>query len=73
MTLQLKREESKDLLPHSDLRIKMFIHNQPEEAERSITHWLKQNDITIRHITQSQSEKGGNFVFIISVFFQQNN
>lgn len=56
----------------SSLKVKMFIHSQPEEAEKAITHWLKQNDVTIRHITQSQSEKGGSFVFVLTIFFHEN-
>lgn len=66
-------ERATDILSHSAIKLKMFIHNNPEEAERSINHWLKQNDVTISHITQSQSEKNGSFVFVLSIFFQQNN
>jgi hypothetical protein len=29
--------------------------------------------VIIHHIAQSQSEKGGSFVFVITLFYLQNN
>lgn len=51
----------------------MFLFNNPEDAEKAVNEWLKENDVTIHHIAQSQSEKGGQFVFVISLFYIPND
>lgn len=51
-------------------QVKMFIHKDPEDAEKAISRWLNENDVSIVHIGQSQSEKGGNFVFILTLFYR---
>jgi hypothetical protein len=53
--------------------VKLFIHTDPKEAEKAINQFLKQNKVTVNHIGQSQSEKGGNFVFVVAVFFRRIN
>jgi hypothetical protein len=57
------------LHPVSAQEAKIFIAKDPLEAERNINAWLKENRVYIHHIGQSQSEKGGNFLFTISIFF----
>jgi aspartokinase len=54
-------------------QVKIFVHKDPMEAEEAITHWLTNNPVKILHIGQSQSEKGGKFLFIISLFYSVNN
>jgi len=72
--IQINEEATTELLFNtSSLQVKMFVHGNPIDAEKAIGQWLKQNDVTIHHITQSQSEKNGSFVFVVSLFFQQNN
>ncbi|MBO9682657.1 MAG: hypothetical protein J7502_08330 [Flavisolibacter sp.] len=61
------------LLNDASLEVKMFVYNQPKDAEKAVSQWLKENDVTIHHIVQSQSEKNGNFVFVITLFFVQND
>jgi hypothetical protein len=51
--------------------LKTFVHQNIDEAEKAINNWLELNDITIQHIGQSQSEKNGRFVFVISLFYQR--
>jgi hypothetical protein len=51
--------------------VKIFVQKDATEAEKAIAAWLKQNKVLIHHIGQSQSEKGGAFLFIISVFYSQ--
>jgi len=71
-TTQLKEEARHDVLSvTASIQVKMFIHNDPKEAEQSISLWLRQNDVIIRHLTQSQSEKNGSFVFVVSVFYDR--
>lgn len=47
----------------------MFVCNNPVTAEKEVAQWLAQNPVTITHITQSQSERGGSFVFVLSLFY----
>ena len=50
-------------------RVKIFVMHDPSEAEKLINQWLQKNNVSIHHIGQSQSEKGGKFIFTLSVFF----
>jgi len=73
-TIQLKQNRNKEVLVHSSsVQVKMFVHNNPKDAEKAIEHWLKENDVTIHHIAQSQSEKGGSFIFVLTLFYMQND
>ncbi len=73
-TIQLKQNTGKEFLyDSSSMQVKMFIHNNPKDAEKVIAQWLKENDVVIHHIAQSQSEKGGSFVFVLTLFYLQNN
>ncbi|HEU4470876.1 MAG TPA: hypothetical protein VFR58_07335 [Flavisolibacter sp.] len=58
-------------LSDSSLKVKMFIHKDPREAENAIQQWLADTAPVIRHIAQSQSEKGGSFIFVLTVFFEE--
>jgi len=53
----------------SNMQVKLFVHNSLEEVEAGLNHWLSAQEIQIRHVVQSQSEKQGRFVFVISVFY----
>jgi hypothetical protein len=73
-TIQLTQNRSKDFLINSSaIQVKMFVNNNPKDAEKAIDQWLKENDVNIHHIAQSQSEKGGSFVFVVTLFYLQNN
>jgi hypothetical protein len=73
-TIQLTKNTIKEFaFDSSAVQVKMFVHNNPKDAEREIAQWLKENDVIIHHIAQSQSEKGGSFVFVITLFYLQNN
>ena len=50
--------------------VKMFILNEPSEAEQAVADWLAANRVEICHVTQSQSERNGRFLFIVSLFYQ---
>ena len=54
------------------MKVKLFISHALDDVETEINHWLASALIRVHHVTQSQSEKGGKFVFIISVFYQPN-
>jgi hypothetical protein len=53
------------------MEVKMFVCNNPASAEKEVAQWLAQNPVTITHITQSQSERGGAFVFVLSLFYSR--
>lgn len=73
-TIQLAPNGTKPfLLGSSSIEAKMFLFNNPKDAEKAVNEWLKENDVTIHHIAQSQSEKGGQFVFVISLFYIPND
>jgi hypothetical protein len=72
-TIQLRGAASAFQLHTQSLQVKMFIHNDPREAEDAIAQWLQQHDVTIHHLTQSQSEKNGKFLFVLSVFYAANS
>ena len=49
----------------------MFVHHSIDGVEKEVNEWLEQQTVTVCHITQSQSEKQGRFVFVISVFYNE--
>ena len=53
------------------LEVRMFVHNSPDAAEKEINDWLQQQQIRICHITQSQCERQGRFVFVVSMFYEK--
>jgi hypothetical protein len=52
------------------MKVKLFIHHNVEEVEKAFNEWMEKHSVQVCHITQSQSEKQGRFVFVLSVFFQ---
>lgn len=57
------------LLDNAALQVKLFVHHSLDGIEQSINSWLRQQQVAICHITQSQSEKQGRFVFVLSVWY----
>ena len=55
------------------MELKLFVHRSAAEAENTVNEWLQENDVSIEYIGQSQSEQGGKFVFIISVFYNRKH
>jgi hypothetical protein len=53
------------------MEVKMFSHHDLKEAEKQISQWLQKNPVRVQHITQSQSEKGGSFVFVLCIFYNR--
>jgi hypothetical protein len=51
------------------MQTKIFVHNSAEAAEKALNDWLETNHVQVQYIGQSQSEQGGRFVFIVSVFY----
>jgi hypothetical protein len=73
-TIQLTENTARQSLFNSSaVEVKMFVYNNTREAEKALSQWLKENDVTIHHIAQSQSEKNGSFVFVITLFYIPND
>jgi hypothetical protein len=53
------------------MEVKMFVHNSPDSAEKELNEWLLKQRIRVCHVTQSQCERQGRFVFVVSVFFER--
>jgi hypothetical protein len=51
------------------MKTKIFVHSSADAAEKALNDWLEANNVQVQYIGQSQSEQGGRFVFIISVFY----
>jgi hypothetical protein len=52
------------------VRMKMFVHNSLDEVEHEVNEWMMTHqDITVCQAVQSQSEKQGRFVFVLSLFY----
>ena len=51
------------------LKVKMFISPALDSVEKEVNEWLAGEPVRVSHVTQSQSEKQGRFVFVTSVFY----
>jgi hypothetical protein len=72
MNLMYSLEKGAASIAHvnTSLQVKIFVHQNFTDAENSISSWLEENRVQIQHIGQSQSEKGGKFIFTVSVFYR---
>ena len=53
------------------MEVKMFVQNSLDKVEENVNEWLSQHQVSIQHITQSQCERQGKFVFVMSVFYEK--
>jgi hypothetical protein len=53
----------------SVLKMKLFTESTHSLVETKVNEWLQHHSVTVTHIGQSQSEKGGKFLFTISLFY----
>ena len=53
-----------------DMQMKMFLHREPEMAEKALNDWLERTPVKLYHVVQSQSENQGKFMLIVSVFYE---
>jgi hypothetical protein len=51
------------------LEVKSFVSDHPETVEKNINEWLQLNSVMVQHVGQSQSERNGRFVFVITIFY----
>lgn len=55
------------------MEMKMFIHSSPDMVEKEVNEWLAEKKVQVCHITQSQCERQGRFVLIISIFYSEQH
>jgi hypothetical protein len=65
-----KLKEHTALETASAIQMKTFIDHDPVIVENRINDWLASHNVRISHVGQSQSEKSGRFVFVVSVFYR---
>jgi len=51
------------------LKMKVFTESTHALVEARVNEWLQHHKVTVAHIGQSQSEKGGKLLFTISLFY----
>ena len=56
---------------HSKLQkqLKLFVFTELNGIEEKVNEWLLANDVFILHTNQSQCEKGGKFLFVLSLVY----
>ena len=54
------------------LKVKMFESHDAQLVQQDVNEWLHQNKVSVQHVGQSQCERNGKFLFIISIFYCQD-
>ncbi|RYY95881.1 MAG: hypothetical protein EOO11_14860 [Chitinophagaceae bacterium] len=57
-------------IPARELRVQQFISNDPAGAARDLQTWLAESDAEVCSLTQSQGERQGRFLFVITVMYR---
>lgn len=53
------------------MTLKIFASPSLNDVEQAVNKWLAQSLGRVCHVTKSQSEKQGRFVFVVSIWFEQ--
>ena len=51
------------------MEVKLFIAENPQAAEEQVNGWLQRSTPKVHHVGQSQSERNGRFVFVITIYY----
>lgn len=54
------------------MEVKLFVAENPNQAESQVNEWLQINPAKVHHVGQSQSERNGRFVFVISIYYTRD-
>ena len=52
------------------MRVKLFVRHSLDDVETAVNEWMEEQNVRISHVAQSQCEKQGKFVFVMSVFYE---
>jgi hypothetical protein len=53
------------------MEVKLFVAENLQSAELQVNDWLQSCTAKVHHVGQSQSEKNGRFVFVISIYYSK--
>lgn len=53
------------------MKVKLFVADDLQKIETMVNEWLQTSSAHVQHITQSQSEKNGRFVFVTGIYYTQ--
>lgn len=51
------------------MEVKLFVAEHLQQAEMQVNQWLQSHPVNVHHVGQSQSERNGKFVFVISIYY----
>ena len=51
------------------MKVKLFVADDPHKIESMVNEWLQSSHGHVQHITQSQSERNGRFVFVTGIYY----
>ena len=54
------------------MEMKLFIAEHPQLAEAEVNNWLQQSSVEVHHVAQSQSERNGRFVFVVTIYYRKS-
>ncbi|RYY66370.1 MAG: hypothetical protein EOO12_04445 [Chitinophagaceae bacterium] len=52
------------------LRVRQFVSNDPAAAARELEQWLESFEGEVCQLAQSQGERQGRFLFVITVLYE---
>lgn len=55
------------------MQVKMFVVDNLPTAEQEVNEWLQSVSAAVRHVSQSQCERNGRFLFVISIYYTSEN
>ncbi len=53
------------------MKVKLFVADDLKEIELQINEFLQASSIQVHHITQSQSNQKGKFLFVTGIYYYQ--
>ena len=66
-----KYETTAAMQGQKSMQVKMFVHADPKSSEAEVNNWLGSQIVQVHHIGQSQCERNGNLLFLITVFYTE--
>lgn len=61
--------QKKQITEAATMQVKIFSGNNIQDAEMQVNEWLAINNWNVHYIGQSQCERNGSLLFVISVFY----
>ena len=55
---------------NTKFKMKTFLFHSLDRVDAVVNEWMEQEGASIRHVAQSQCEKQGRFILVLSVFYR---